>query len=77
MAACDDAAMPGFNVFTDRDGSIRHFWRGEAFASTADPGQDPRGAPGLLPLRTILDNTPEGRGGECGRSSRDGTRRVF
>ena len=29
---------------------------------TADPGQDPRGAPDLMPLWTILDNTPEGRG---------------
>ena len=32
--------------------------------STADPGQDPRGAPDLMPLWTILDNTPEGRGGD-------------
>jgi predicted dithiol-disulfide oxidoreductase (DUF899 family) len=29
---------------------------------TADPGQDPRGAPDLMPLWTILDTTPEGRG---------------
>ena len=29
---------------------------------TADPGQDPRGAPDLMPLWTILDSTPEGRG---------------
>jgi predicted dithiol-disulfide oxidoreductase (DUF899 family) len=28
---------------------------------TADPGQDPRGAPDLMPLWTILDATPEGR----------------
>ena len=27
----------------------------------ADPGQDPRGAPDLMPLWTILDMTPEGR----------------
>jgi predicted dithiol-disulfide oxidoreductase (DUF899 family) len=27
----------------------------------ADPGQDPRGAPDLDPLRTILDLTPAGR----------------
>ncbi|WP_398472912.1 DUF899 family protein [Tardiphaga sp.] len=55
----DDAA---FNVFTRRDGSIRHFWAGEMFAATADPGQDPRGAPDLMPIWTILDCTPEGRG---------------
>jgi predicted dithiol-disulfide oxidoreductase (DUF899 family) len=29
---------------------------------TADPGQDPRGAPDLMPLWNILDTTPEGRG---------------
>ena len=38
---------PGFNVFTRRDGTIRHFWCGEMGPSTADPGQDPRGAPDL------------------------------
>ncbi len=55
----DDAA---FNIFTRRDGSIRHFWAGEMFAATADPGQDPRGAPDLMPIWTVLDCTPEGRG---------------
>src|SRR5689334_7372775 len=57
-----DADAPGYNVFTRRDGSIRHFWSGEMGPSTADPGQDPRGAPDLDPLWTILDTTPEGRG---------------
>ena len=60
----DDADTPGFNVFTRRNGSVRHFWSGEMGGSTADPGQDPRGAPDLMPLWTILDNTPEGRGGD-------------
>ena len=60
--SADDADMPAFNVFTRRDGSIRHFWSGEMGGSTADPGQDPRGAPDLVPLWTILDSTPEGRG---------------
>jgi predicted dithiol-disulfide oxidoreductase (DUF899 family) len=55
----DDAA---FNVFTRRDGTIRHFWGGEMGFETADPGQDPRGAPDLMPIWTILDATPEGRG---------------
>ena len=55
----DDAA---FAVFTRRDGTIRHFWSGEMGMETADPGQDPRGAPDLMPLWTILDCTPEGRG---------------
>jgi predicted dithiol-disulfide oxidoreductase (DUF899 family) len=54
----DDA---GLHVFTRRDGTIRHFWSGEMDFSTADPGQDPRGAPDLMPLWTVLDTTPEGR----------------
>ncbi|MDB6086790.1 MAG: uncharacterized protein JWN43_4671 [Gammaproteobacteria bacterium] len=55
----DDA---GLNVFTRRDGTIRHFWSGEMGFDSADPGQDPRGAPDLMPIWTILDATPEGRG---------------
>ena len=62
--SADDGDIPAFNVFTRRDGSIRHFWSGEMGGSTADPGQDPRGAPDLTPLWTILDNTPEGRGSD-------------
>ncbi len=62
--SADDADVPAFNVFTRRDGSIRHFWSGEMGSETADPGQDPRGAPDLMPLWTILDTTPEGRGGD-------------
>jgi predicted dithiol-disulfide oxidoreductase (DUF899 family) len=58
----DDADVPAFNVFTRRDGTVRHFWSGEMGSATADPGQDPRGAPDLMPLWTILDATPEGRG---------------
>jgi predicted dithiol-disulfide oxidoreductase (DUF899 family) len=58
----EDADMPGYNVFTRKDGVIRHFWSGEMSSATADPGQDPRGAPDLMPLWNILDTTPEGRG---------------
>ena len=60
--SAEDADVPAFNVFTRRDGTIRHFGSGEMGVSTADPGQDPRGAPDLMPLWTILDSTPEGRG---------------
>lgn len=52
---------PGFNVFTRRDGTIRHFYSGEMSGEMADPGQDPRGAPDLSPLWTVLDMTPAGR----------------
>jgi predicted dithiol-disulfide oxidoreductase (DUF899 family) len=62
--SADDGDVSGFNVFTRRDGTIRHFWSGEMGSETADPGQDPRGAPDLMPLWTILDSTPEGRGSD-------------
>ena len=57
-----DGDQAGFNVFTRRGGVIRHFWSGEMGFESADPGQDPRGAPDLMPLWTVLDCTPEGRG---------------
>lgn len=62
--SAEDDDVPAFNVFSRRDGVIRHFWSGEMGAATADPGQDPRGAPDLMSLWTILDSTPEGRGAD-------------
>lgn len=53
--------VPAYNVFTRRDGKVRLFWAGEMGSETADPGQDPRGAPDLMPLWTLIDTTPEGR----------------
>jgi len=58
----DGSEIPALNVFTRRDGTIRHFWSGEMTGDSADPGQDPRGAPDLAPLWNVLDMTPEGRG---------------
>lgn len=60
--SANDDDVPGFSVFTRRDGTIRHYWSGEMSGAMADPGQDPRGAPDLAPLWNILDFTPEGRG---------------
>ena len=57
----DGSEIPALNVFSRRDGGIRHFWSGEMTAQTADPGQDPRGAPDPAPLWMVLDCTPEGR----------------
>jgi predicted dithiol-disulfide oxidoreductase (DUF899 family) len=57
-----DADVPGFSIFSRRDGIIRHFYSGEMSGPMADPGQDPRGAPDLDPLWLMLDLTPEGRG---------------
>lgn len=58
----DGSDIPALNVFTRRAGTVRHFWSGEMTGQTADPGQDPRGAPDPAPLWTVLDMTPEGRG---------------
>lgn len=58
----DDGDFPGLSIFTRSDGIIRHFWSAEMSPEMADPGQDPRGAPDLDPLWTILDLTPMGRG---------------
>ena len=60
--SADDADMPGYNVFTRKDGTIRHFWRSEGGEATADPGQDAHDAPDMSGLWVILDTTPEGRG---------------
>ena len=56
---------PAFNVFQRAgNGVIRHFWGDEMGTETADPAQDPRGAPDPMPLWTILDLTPGGRGSD-------------
>lgn len=60
----EDADIPAINVFTRRDGRIRHFWSAEMGDWSMDPGQDPRGAPDPMPLWTVLDMTPEGRGSD-------------
>jgi predicted dithiol-disulfide oxidoreductase (DUF899 family) len=63
-AVVDGHDIPQFMVLTRRDGTIRLFWAGEMGEASKDPGQDPRGAPDLMPLWTILDATPEGRGAD-------------
>jgi predicted dithiol-disulfide oxidoreductase (DUF899 family) len=60
----EDDDIPGFSVFTRRDGTIRHFYTVEMSGDMADPGQDPRGAPDPDPLWLMLDFTPEGRGAD-------------
>jgi predicted dithiol-disulfide oxidoreductase (DUF899 family) len=62
--SAEDGDVPALNVFTRRDGKIRHFWSAEMSGEMADPGQDPRGAPDIDPLWTLLDCTPEGRGAD-------------
>jgi len=60
--SAEDADVPGFSVFTRRNGNICHFYSAEMSGEMSDPGQDPRGAPDLDPLWSMLDWTPEGRG---------------
>ena len=62
--SAEDADIPALNIFTRRNGVVRHFWSGEMSGGMADPGQDQRGAPDIDPLWTILDLTPEGRGAD-------------
>ena len=52
----EDSDVPGFSVFSRRDGIIRHFYSGEMSGAMADPGQDPRGGPDLeIPLRKVVN----------------------
>ncbi|HXR92190.1 MAG TPA: DUF899 family protein [Steroidobacteraceae bacterium] len=48
-----------------RDGdTVRLFWASEMTKDMADPGQDPRDAPDIASLWSILDLTPGGRGSD-------------
>jgi len=60
--SAEDTDMPAYNVFSRRDGVIRHFWSDEITGDMADPGQDPRGAVEMDPLWLVLDTSPDGRG---------------
>jgi predicted dithiol-disulfide oxidoreductase (DUF899 family) len=57
----DGSEWPSLLVLVKRGETIHLFWASEMFGGTQDPGQDPRGAPDLAPLWTILDMTPAGR----------------
>jgi predicted dithiol-disulfide oxidoreductase (DUF899 family) len=58
----DGSENPALVVFK-RDGDrVRLFWASEMTMEMADPGQDPRDAPDIASLWSILDLTPEGRG---------------
>ena len=57
----DGTENPGLWVFR-RDGDwVRLFWSTAQTMATADPGQDPRDAPDIASLWSVLDLTPEGR----------------
>jgi predicted dithiol-disulfide oxidoreductase (DUF899 family) len=50
------------NVFTLRNGVVRHSFGAELHNGPSDPGQDPRHVDLIWPLWSLLDFTPEGRG---------------
>ena len=58
----DGSENPALVVFK-RDGEqVRLFWSSAMTREMADPGQDPRDAPDIASLWSVLDLTPEGRG---------------
>ncbi len=58
----DGSENPGFVVYRRDAGKVRLFWSSGMTREMADPGQDPRDAPDIASLWSILDLTPEGRG---------------
>ena len=60
--SADDADMPGYNVFTRRDGVVRHFWSDEIGFDDGRPRPGPARRLEIDPLWMLLDTTPEGRG---------------
>ena len=58
----DGSENPSLVVFKREGDVVRLFWASEMSLEMADPGQDPREAPDLAPLWSVLDLTPEGRG---------------
>ena len=47
-------------VFKRDEAQVRLFWASEMHLEMADPGQDPRDAPDIASLWSVLDLTPEG-----------------
>jgi predicted dithiol-disulfide oxidoreductase (DUF899 family) len=58
----DGSENPALVVFKRDGDTVRLFWASEMSREMADPGQDPRDAPDIASLWSILDLTPGGRG---------------
>jgi predicted dithiol-disulfide oxidoreductase (DUF899 family) len=54
--------VPALVVYRRDGDAVRLFWASEMGPEMADPGQDPRDAPDIAALWSILDLTPGGRG---------------
>jgi predicted dithiol-disulfide oxidoreductase (DUF899 family) len=57
----DGSENPALVVFSRDGDTVRLFWASEMKREMADPGQDPRDAPDVAALWSILDLTPQGR----------------
>jgi predicted dithiol-disulfide oxidoreductase (DUF899 family) len=57
----DGQQLPMLNVFTRRDGELRHFWASELFTAPRPAEQGPRHVDFLWPIWSVLDVTPAGR----------------
>jgi len=60
----DGSESPALVVFKRDGNTVRLFWASEMTNDMADPGQDPRDAPDIASLWSMLDLTPEGRGAD-------------
>ncbi len=60
----DGSENPSLIVFKRAGGEVRLFWSSGMTREMADPGQDPRDAPDIASLWSILDLTPDGRGAD-------------
>jgi predicted dithiol-disulfide oxidoreductase (DUF899 family) len=61
--ADDGTEWAALDVWLRKGADVHHFWgAAESTLEMADPGQDPHLAPEPVPLWTILDLTPGGRG---------------
>jgi len=58
----DGSESPALVVFKRDGDKVRLFWASEMTNDMADPGQDPRDAPDVASLWSVLDLTPDGRG---------------
>jgi predicted dithiol-disulfide oxidoreductase (DUF899 family) len=58
----DGSENPALVVYRRDGDQVRAFWSAIMTREMADPGQDPRTAPDIASLWSILDLTPEGRG---------------
>ncbi len=57
----DGSEYPALTVYQRDGGQVRLFWASEMTKDMADPGQDPRDAPDIASLWSVLDLTPGGR----------------